>query len=206
MNTRTYTAPVFEHVVIASALAQDKRPTARARAIAANDAEGTDASVLARYGALKYVPADDAKVDRFGPIDARTGSEPRMRRWLMALRSTWTVFAMPEGSVYVPCYVCGDTFDAWSMDSEHLDPFGGSHPGNLLLACAECNLGKSDTHVPHHDSVQYVLDMTAGMSVPRGSTFGKKMFRARHRRPDGADMASRRPGQPVPAGWLAPLD
>lgn len=204
MSTRTYLAPVFTRPVLATCLASDKRQAVADRARAVNDAYGPDASVQARYGSLKYIPTTHVKADPHGPLN-RDGSEPRRRRWAMALRLTWTVFGLSEGSVYVPCYICGDVFDAWSLDADHVEPDSGAAVDNLLLACHGCNRGKHDVHSVHHVTRAWLTNMAAGLMVPRGSAPMVAFFRARWTRPDGRDMLALRPGEPAPEGWQPPL-
>lgn len=93
-----------------------------------------------------------ATMSPFGPLDdAEPGRNIRWQRWVLSLETTWTLFDLPRGSVYVPCYIgacrafSSGIVDAWTADSEHVDRARGTAPGLLALACRACNAAKSDT-------------------------------------------------------------
>lgn len=175
---------------ITSSLTAAARRTAAAAAVAANARVADECHRLrAIHGAVKR---DNRPADPFGPLDS-DGSEQRRRRWTMAYEATCLAYGLPFGSVYVPCYLCpaGTVFDAWSLDAEHIDAGGGTYTGNLLLACHPHNHGKSGSGQIHPAHRQYVLDVVAGHTLPRGSVTGRAFFGARARRKDGSDMAPR---------------
>ena len=82
--------------------------------------------------------------------DEKIGSEKRRRLWVLSLDCSRAVFGLPEDSVFIPCYICGHIFDAWTMDTEHVEARHNANrvkigrPGYVLLSCSECNRYKGE--------------------------------------------------------------
>lgn len=118
--------------------------------------------------------------------DEKVGSEKRSRLWALAYFSSLALYGLPVGQVWVPCYLCGHLFDAWTMDGEHVEPSrNGSvkrgEKGNLLLADKDCNQRKHQGQT--HRSLAPLLAVVATrVDYPRGSASLRPMYAARPRR------------------------
>ena len=132
-------------------------------------------------------------------LDRRDQPDSRRRRWAMGYGAMITMFNVPFGTVYLPCYIHpkndnGEVilFDAWQLDGEHVNALGGSPKGNLALACGECNsVRKRET--PVHPNVE---DRIAAAGQEFGYVLGGKgimpFWNARKRRPAGGNFHSAR--------------
>ena len=116
-------------------------------------------------------------------FDQRNSPQGRMRRWAAAYFQSVTLFGLSVGDVWIPCYICGNLFDAWTMDTEHVDNLRGSEIGNLLLSCGKCNRRDKGDHGQVHESVLFRLEALAqGVMYPRGGESILPMWHARERR------------------------
>jgi len=173
-------APVRTAGTIAAHLTAAKIADARRRAIAANRGVALIGSNVAT--------TDWTALDPFGPINAKRGSTVRIARWTTAYAAHVTVYGLPHGTVYVPCYLCGEIFDAWHLDGEHVGGrlIRGTYAGGLLLCCSPCNRSKGDTGAIAHQSRDKVARLTAhvGYAVAshRDSNGARQFFHARPRR------------------------
>lgn len=132
---------------IATHLHGNKFETARENAL---DVLATTGTVDWEYGKVRAWGSD--------PFGSHNEKHPGMNvarpRFDTTYRAHCDLFALPHGTIYLPCYICGNLFDAWTMDVEHvfgrLHVNGGTRPGGLLLADSGCNTAKGDTRmVPH---------------------------------------------------------
>lgn len=123
---------------------------------------------------------------------ASPGSEIASRLWGLAYFTSAALYSLPVGTIYIPCYICANLYDAWTLDTEHVEPSRQGMPkrgvkGNVLLACHCCNKLKRQGQVT--GSVKNLAD-SAGRQVdyPRGKGTHARpgslydMFYARTRR------------------------
>ena len=119
-------------------------------------------------------------------------------RWTVAYRATLAWFDLPWGTVYVPCIICGDLFDTWTCDAEHIVPVeagGRGVVGNLAIACHACNRGKW-ARPAHPATVAKFVAVVGGMpTVKRGKPSATNpvdvTFKARERRARGVMTRTR---------------
>lgn len=177
-----------------TSISERELPKVRALAIAAN------VGWLLTMATVPMVPAEKVNVGALNSV----GSVQRRRRWHMAYRLTLVLFGLPHGTQWVPCYLCGDIFHAWTMDGEHVVPQNGARVGNLLLACHTCNRGKHDTRVPVRAIVDKLNALAFGWDYPAGPYVQDDLFCAFDRRPDGKGMDSWKYGTEKPS-YLVPV-
>jgi hypothetical protein len=187
MNDYRNTKPEFAYGTIPTAIASKRFAIAKQNCVDANAEYGQ----VAVFDMPKFIsPAAQAKLDPFGPINAKNESEPRRRRWFMAYLLSCILWGMDFGTAFLPCYLCGNIFDCWSMDGEHVNPKRGATPGNLLLSCSGCNTGKGDFAIPPHQTREMLFALAYGMTFCRGSVSLQSAWNARTRRTDGNEQSS----------------
>lgn len=188
MRTTTNTAGHDTHVWVGGYLPLrgiTERDACRAAALDALDATG---------GPLTLPDVPTAPSAGMTPLDAGGKAYDRAA-WLVAYRATLAWFDLPDGTIWVPCLACGQLFDAWTCDVDHLiprDAGGVGVVGNLSLMCHASNRGKSARTV-HPATVARFVDAVGDMpTIVRGRCAG--------RRKDGVPYAD---VNPVDIRWHA---
>lgn len=116
-------------------------------------------------------------------LDDRDQPWSRRRRQTIGYYVALKVWGLPEGAIWIPCYICGNLFDAWTMESDHVHPVGGSIPQNLLLSCKSCNRQrKNDTKVPNDAAVDMIASYAYGVGYACGGKGLLDYWNARDRR------------------------
>lgn len=186
--TTNYRNP--RHIVgagtIATALSGQRFTDAVALAVKANDGEA-----LAEWRDAKT--KDWFVLDPLGPINARNGRNVRRKRWDTAYRSHCQYFGFEYGTVWLPCYICGQPFDAWTMDVEHLGGRldRGTYPGGILLSCSGCNTTKGDgRRLPWQIAERVAMSAAARVGYSQNGAEVDHNWLLRTRREDGSEQSS----------------
>ena len=134
-------------------------------------------------------------------LDDRNQPQSRRRRNAMAARTTRALLGLPEDAVWFPCYVGGCAedgeivlWDGWTMDGDHVNPDGGSHPHNLMLACAFCNTLVKGARPIHPNAESAIVAAGAGLGYVKGGKGLLSWWGARERRTAGGNFEGRRYG------------
>lgn len=145
------------------------------------------------YSAPRGRTADKMSESMLIGLDDRNQSDSRRRRWAIAYLHALNVFGLPQGAVWIPCYVCGELWDAWTLDADHVDPHGGSHPHNLMLACASCNSHDKASNGQVPLATRELLDGYAvGVPYVMGGPGLRSLWNARPRRKSGGNWSDAR--------------
>lgn len=136
---------------------------------------------------------DWSTLDPMGTINDKNGKNITHPRWDTAYRSHCAFYGFDYGTVFLPCYICGMPFDAWTMDVEHLGGRTdmGTYPGGILLACSGCNTVKGDSRRLPWQIAKRVADSAAARVGY--SRMGAEVAHNRYLRPrrvDGSTQSS----------------
>lgn len=135
------------------------------------------ANKIAETNMVSFVMPKMVSTIKDGALDipagaASPGSEIGARLWGLAYFTSAALYNLPIGAIFIPCYICGDLFDAWTLDAEHVEPSRQGMPkrgikGNVLLACHCCNKRKRQGQIT--GSVKALADAAGRMvDYPRG--------------------------------------
>lgn len=144
--------------------------------------------------AVYVMPAVKATVTESGRLglDRRDSSDSRRRRWAIAYLTMCVLYGVPADAVWLPCYICGDVFDAWHLDADHVNADGMSDPGNLALACASCNSLEKAARPVHPNVEAAIMAAGTGVGYVCGGKGVRSIFDARTRREAGGNFRGKR--------------
>lgn len=176
---------------IATHLTESRRAIARERAL----------SVLAITGTVDWEmgkvrndwPTGD---DCFGSINAKNPGKNYARPlWNAAVMASCNVFGLPYGTIYIPCYICGELFDCWTMDREHVfgrtDENGGTRRAGILLADSGCNTVKGESRRISWQTREWLENGPASLvELPKMTNEVDTNWYARTRRVNGKGQSS----------------
>ena len=170
---------------VPSAVTGDKRAAATVAASEANE----DVPLVTVGGPLKVVAWN---FDPHGPNNEKRGSSVRRKRWTTAYVISCILFGQRFGVRWLPCYLCGDVFDAWTMDGEHVRGrlVEGTVRTGVALACHACNARKGDHRSIHPAAWDTIREAAGHVEWHRDSDAAKELWRAHPRRAGGEDMPS----------------